>query len=317
MALYDNCEYGLIKSFDECVKSGVYVSGNIDLNSGYANSEYKKYIGAVKDINPREYFCDSFDYVDSEKVFDICLYIVCKLFNDELNIVYDFANFVSTINVSHDRSFLNGVALNIANKLDPSKTILITDIASDNLTCSPIGIVHEFVHYYCRKHKIGIERKKYYEEILSIYGELYTAEILDKEFSFGVAKKSDDTRLETIKWHYFDHPEEINQLKEIIRLMPSSRKIIAEQCPWILSEKEFKKEENYRTQLADSYGIGYLFARYLRLLSLTDEDKVQSKVSDALKGNISLGEMLGYFDIQCKNKSMYEDVKTHIKSLRA
>lgn len=314
MSLYESSEMAIISSFDEFIKKGIYIPSNVDLENTKAVRLYRDYIGTVNSIKPKEYLSKDFDVVDRKDVINISYEAIRRIFGKDL--LDEFREFMSTVRLNDGKTILDGVSLRLVNRYNENDIIRVTEVSSIDLSCSAFSIVHEFIHYYISKYNISIERKKYYEEILSIYGEIIAAKLCEEYFGNSIEKKCDETRLEGVNWHYFVHPAEIDEVRKQLRLHPEFKEVVFQSVPWLKNNSEFLKEENYRKQLADSYGMGYLYARYLSLLASGDSDKVNGKVSDVLSGELGLQDMLNYFGINTKNRTMYDEVNKHIRTLK-
>lgn len=323
MDLYTQKEHDLAKCFGEDVKRGVINSEITDLSSKKANNKFNKYIDHIEQFKPREYKTNDFSSIEYRDLVNMALYIIKRIFGN-IDIESELIEFLQNLHCSGSDEILNGIALTI--KTDDGKILRINEIPNVNKTSSIIALVHEFIHFHCSKLNIDFNKKRYYEEILSIYAEkLATCILTQINIEPDFMRKIEETRLEGIVWHYKVHPNELDfaitsyhKAKSLL-FIPEFRDYVTrveEGLPWIKSAQETKTFLQYKKTLATSYGLGYLYAESLLMHYFDDERVVENKIRKTLMGEEQLQDTLNYFGINAERNEPYEAVEQRLSMLR-
>lgn len=320
----DSCENDFIEDFKENVKNGNLNPTNVDLLSSKAQRKYNNYIDKIIRINPCAYKTTSFESIGKEEIFNLAGYIILFIFGDD--ILPELEQFLIKLKYSGSTEVLDGVALTATNRITKEEDHFA--VVPDLVTSSNIvTIVHEFVHYHLKQINADFNKKRYYEEILSIFTEkiaLYVLANLRHEDNF--AQKIEETRLDCIKWHYTTKVEEFKLLLQTYEQCKSiqhsaSRNFITEQIivkmeselPYLKTPEDLKIYKQYSTNMSDSYGIGYLYSESLLVNFFDASILVMNKIREIFKKEITLQEALDYFDINAKNPQVYENADKRLE----
>ena len=251
------------------------------------------------------------------------IYIIRQIFPN-VDIEEELIDYFTHLQCSGSDEILNGIALYI--KSEDGQTIRITEIPNAHKTSSIITLVHEFIHFHCSKQNITFNKKMYYEEILSIYAEklaIYYLTRLNIEPNF--MRKIEETRLESIVWHYKVHPNEINfaiasyQTAKKHIYIPEYRLFVEQaekNLPWIRSASTTKTTLQYKENMAASYGLGYLYAESLLKKYFDSPTLTEDKIKKVLVGEESIQKLLDYFGINANNDEVYENVNQKLSLIR-
>lgn len=321
---YEKNEVLFALGYLEELEKGIYIRENIDLKDKNVANKYNRYIQTIVKANPKEYFINEFKkigIVDSQKLF---VYIIYNIFNFDKSIEGEIKSFIQTLHFNNSNSIFNAVALSLYNK-ETKKLEQHTEIPCLDSVTSAICMAHEFIHYHMEKNNISTDKKRYYEEILSIYAEKIACEILD---SLGMDKdlslKVDSCRLESIHYHYKEKIDEMSSFKEMYwnakKMMwvdaeyTKFVEMVDEQFPIFKNERVGMAYRLYSDALAQSYGIGYLYAENLFKFHL-ESNNTDTKIKQVLCGDMPLSELLNYFNISANNDDIYRTVSTKIKTI--
>ena len=323
MELYAMEENELIKSFGYDVQKGLIKPEITDLSSKETQRKYNSYIDSIAAFKPREYQTSDFSDIKYEDFINLTIQIIEKIFGN-IDIKAELIEFFNTIHCSNSPEILNGIALTI--KDDKNKITRITEIPNVSKISSIVTIIHEFIHFHCHKMNMDFNKKTYYEEILSIYAEKMAASVISNlQRSPEFLRKIEETRLESIVWHYKVHPSELafaiesyNEAKRHSK-DPEFRKymgIVENNLPWIKSPSRIKTVLQYKENLRASYGLGYLYAESLLRYYIMDPKITETAVRQTLVGDKTLKELLDYFDISANNDQVYDRVQQKLSILR-
>lgn len=324
MSLYEKLENNLIEFFMKDVKEHKINPENTDLLSPVAQVKYQKYIRTLADYHPHEYKNYEFKKMPSQEVLKLFIYIIQKIFNSP-SINEEIKEYISTLACSGSDESLNGVALScqIEGQKDMKR---ITQISSLDRTCSIISLVHEFIHFHTSKIKMDFNKKRYYEEILSIYAEKLATRMLSYyEIEADLIRKIEETRMDSIVWHNIEHPKEISYVissYETTKFLPKDAEanyyisLLEENLPWIKTAATITGARQYKKNIADSYGIGALYAESLLRCQIEDVSTTTLKVKKVLFGEEKLQDMLDYFGINASSSKTYENVNQLINTLK-
>lgn len=323
MDLYNKEENDIIASFEREVKSGRIDPENYDIQSGKAKSRYLAYIDRVAAFKPVEYKTSDFNDIEQNELITISIFIIKEIFGNT-PIDDELVEFFQNMTTSGSNEVLNGLTVTYLNP-GSEETHYLTEIPSANKTGCIVTIVHEFIHFHCNKKHIDYNKKRYYEEILSIYAEKIAAMIvtaINSEPNF--IRMIEETRLEGIVWHYKVHPEELDWIVRTYQQAKKSPNLqdrmfankLEQNAPWLKSPVAIKNALSYKKNLADSYGIGYLYSESLLRRFLDDKDITEDKIRKVLTGEERLQDVLTYFGINAKSPEVYSAVDEKIQTLR-
>ena len=177
---YEDYELALIHSFGQEVDSGIIRLDNVDTQSNKARTKYNRYINSIINIKPKEYLTTEFENLGQSSVIDMALEIIIKIFGqDAIPYAYDYFKILVP---SGKMEVLNGISLTIQDQLDGS-LIEQVEIPDFDTSSNIVTIVHEFAHYYLNKINVNYNKKRYYEEIISILCEKIAGLIVDTNTS--------------------------------------------------------------------------------------------------------------------------------------
>lgn len=324
---YENYENNIIETYSIDVKKGKIDPIIYDLKSEKAKRKYQEYIKKVIALKPREFFIDSIPKTSSrEEFFKMSYYLVLQIFGREY--IEEFSDLVrDKLFISNSKEILEGISLQLIAKDDPNNIKRAIEIPDFSHISSIIALLHEYTHYHCQRLNMDFQKKRYYEEILSIYVEKRATELLSEILVNPKLKQMiSETRLEGIVWHYDTHEkevkfflQEVENLRRMARFNPALQmqlKYYEQQIPWIKTPESIRTEENYRSNLSASYGIGYLYSEALFARYKDDERKTNAKIGATLSGDLKLQELLDYFGINASNDEVYGIVDKTISNIR-
>ncbi len=321
---YSDYELDLVYSFGEEVASGKIMLENVDTQSNKARTKYNRYIKSITETHPREYLASEFDYLGKNYVFEKAFEIIISIFGPES--VTHALNYFQLLIPTGAKEVLNGVNITIRDTRDGSieEAVEIPDFeTSSNI----VTIVHEFAHYYFNKIGVNYNKKRYYEEIIAIFAEKIAAKTVElhtceRDFY----DRMTEHRLETIAWHYGQHQSETDMfINELVKLQKEAKtnpiarmqlETLAIQVPMIKTAKGISAIKGYYQNLADGYGIGFLYSESLLAKFLEDEKTFHSQLTRVTTQEIGLQQLLNYYGINASNNEVYERANTRIEQIR-
>ena len=302
--------------------NNIYMHKNVDLQDTLAKDLYQNYINTIIDVNPKEYFKSSFIKLSKKEIKNIVGEIIIYIFGNNEEIKNELNNFFNSIVENQSKSIFNSTCLVL--KEDNHKIFKIDAPALNNIS-SIVTLCHEFTHYHLHIHDNAyVDKKHYYEEILSILVELITIHMLKEKEISDIRNKIINTRLEIIAWHYSTHLEEIDKLiqtyikvykiSQINPLALKDRQKLEQNCSWLKNEFNYKRYTEYDKSLRESYGLGFLYAYNLLVKILEDKNNL-IKIRELLNGH-SISDLLEYYQISTSNFTTYEKVNTMVRQIR-
>ena len=324
---YENFENGIIESFGRDVQDKKIDPTIVDLKVGDAQKKYQEYIKKVIKLRPREFFIESIPEAASrDEFFKMAFYLVLQIFGKEF--LPEFSELVrDKLYVSDSREILEGISLQLIEKDNPTNIKRAIEIPDFEHLSSIIALLHEYTHYHCQLMNMDYNKKRYYEEVLSIYVEKRATELLSQIlFNPRLQQMISETRLEAIAWHYDTHEKEIKEFLQEVETVKKVAKIhplgalqlmsFEQQIPWIKNAETLRVAEQYRKNLAASYGLGYLYSEALMARYKDDELRTNVKIGETLKGDLSLQGLLEYFGINANNDEVYRIVDKSLEKVR-
>ncbi len=322
---YEDYELSLVKCFGDEVESGIIRLDNNDIQSNKARTKYNRYISSIKSIQPREYLTSEFEVLGQDYVLEKSFEIIVKIFGQD-SIPYIF-EYVKLLAPSGAKEVLNGVSLTIEDTRDGSliEQVEIPDIETAS---NIVTIVHEFAHYYLNKIGIDYNKKRYYEEIMAILAEKIAAQVVELHAcQIDFYNKMTEHRLETITWHYGKHLPEVEHLlgectklekkavnDPVIRMQLEGLKT---QLPLLRTGKGISAMRGYYQNLADGYGIGFLYSESLLAKFLDDENAFHRQLARVIKHEIGLQQLLNYYGINGTSYEVYDRVNNRLEEIKA
>lgn len=321
---YEDYEIALVSRFGEEVDTGIIRPDNVDTQSNKARTKYNRYINSITSIAPKEYLTSEFEELGRRRVFEKAFEIIINIFGQE-SIPYALEYFKILV-PSGATEVLNGVSLTVKDTRDGS-LIEQVEIPDFETSSNIVTIVHKFTHYYLNKIGIDYNKKRYYEEIIAILAEKIAAKTVqlhtcERDFY----DKMTEHRLEIITWHYGKHIPEMESLlsglskleKEaktdpIARIKVESIKL---QLPFIRTAKGISALRGYYQNLADGYGIGFLYSESLLARFLDDEKTFRTQLSRVTHHEVGLQQLLNYYGINASNNQVYETVNTRLEQIK-
>ena len=319
---YEMSEHQLIRNYGICVDNGIIYKTNKDLEKNSIKKKYDTWLRKLAELNPKEYDVSSITKLDKKLIIELALNIVVSIFGAK--VAPEFLNYVKTIQVNNKNLLLDGMSSLIGIPNPETKVLEIHDVTfipNIEYFSSVSIIIHEFIHYYIRIKKIDEGKKRYYNEILSLYAEKYSNQfIFNMTKDEGFLKKMESTRIEGILWHYYVSP---NETEAVLKIYNDAKKrkdysLIQElekTFPYFKSPKGIEHMKGYRKCLADSYGIGYLFSHTLYNKGLEDQKVLREKLNSYFNSEINLEELLSYYGISTDNFKLYDDSYAYLKKV--
>ena len=312
---YSDYEVALVDAYLNDVRRGKINPVNTDLQSNNARNSYNGYLNGIIRLQPKEFLVTDFETVDFSIFRDLCIEIVALVFGEEF--IEDFVLYFQTIRQNGSKEFLDGIVISYG--MEGTDEVIGRETEIPNISCLGciVTVMHEFVHFLASKYKMDFNKKRYYEEILSILVEKITADYLthctsDKE----VSRKVNLTRLESIKFHY----ENLTQIEQVFELYNSQKKQGDNLLSLALLERKFpffknRRSINYWRNLADSYGMGFLYSESLFSIFYSDPKELLIGLRKTLKGDLELRKFLSRYQINANNDEVYEKANLRIKTL--
>ncbi len=323
---YEQFEIPLLMSHAEDVKNGKLLKDNIDISGGKARNKYNQYIESIKRLNAREFKISAFPMIGTNEVLNIAGSIILYIYGPEVIPVYE--DFLKVLHSTKTDQALNGISVVTLNQIT-NETKKLVEVPDMRYCSTAVTIVHEFTYFIFRKLNIDNSKKRYYDEILSIYAEkvanfLITIE-LGKEGPL-FSQRIEETRLEVIAWHYTVGVTEAEKLVREYAKCKASKNPTISVLSYISSvEKELpivKTPEgrslllSYYQNKADSYGMGYLYAEYLFQKSLEDQKQATTQLKRLLNKEQTLQELLDFYNINARNYQVYDAVNQRLELVR-
>lgn len=321
---YENYEMALINSFGMEVEEGIVIPENVDIQDNHARTKYNRYLTAISNLKPREYKTTEFETLGKKYVFEKAFTIILEIFGEKcLPTVYEYFQHLTP---SGATEVLDGISLTVVDKRDGSEVKLV-EIPDFETSSNIITIVHEFAHYYLNKIGVDFNKKRYYEEIIAILCEKISSQIVELhtcERNF--YNKITEHRLEGISWHYNSNLTAMNGLMiEHERLKRQASKDVfarvhlasfEQQIPLFRTAKGISALKGYYTNMADGYGIGFLYSESLLAKYLDDAHAFQIQLNKLVDKEQSLQDLLTYYGINAKSNEVYDRVNTRLEEIR-
>lgn len=313
---YEQCEPQLIEGFAKDVKEGLIDPINYDIKNNKANSKYARYINNIASLRVKEHTQKEFKKLDYLQTLSLTREILIRLFGPKVEpIIYEY---FSRLQPNFGDSILDGVSLTIENK-ETHQIERVVCVPSLTLSSTIVSLVHEFVHFYFSILNIDFHKKRYYEEIFSIYAEKVACHILEGyQITPDFSRKIEETRLEAITWHYKTNLPMLDEIINMYKMSKSKSKsnpMCMLQTLSLESEIPVLKQPNgvillkqYYQNLADSYGIGYLYSESLYSIFLEDPMSIFRKTQSLIAKESTINDILSYYAISADNQRTYDIV---------
>ncbi len=324
---YESVEPRLVANFADKVKKGEIILENQDLKFSKQISRYNKYLASITKVHPRSYRTKEFMRIKEQQLLEISLYVIINIFGEKvIPIVLDYYKHLCPSNADE---ILDGINITAVNQ-ETNEVIKLVEVPDLETTSNIVTIVHEFVHYYLEYLKIPANKQRYYDEILSIYAEKI-AKIMVEEITHerNYSSRIEEQRLETILWHYKQNlPSAIcvaDLYSELKRRSINSRlsftdviniQQLEQQFPFIKQSNGVSLLKGYYKNMADSYGIGYLYSESLLARYLDDKKVATRELGKYLSSEQTLEELLSYYNISTNNPETFEIAKKKIESIK-
>ena len=321
---YEDYEIGLIKSFGNEVSAGIIKSENTDVQSNKARTKYNRYISAISKIQPREYLTKEFKKIGQKEVLESAFAIIIDIFGEKA-IPYA-QNYFKILVTSNAKEVLNGVSLTLEDTRT-GKIIEQVEIPDFETSSNIVTIVHEFAHYYLKKVDISYNKKRYYEEIMAILAEKIAAQqvgLYTNENDF--YNQITEHRLETITWHY---GKQIPIMEALLRDYPilerkSKTDILAKmqleelrlRLPVLRTANGVSAIRGYYQNMADGYGIGFLYSESLLAKYLDDKRLFHTQLAKVTGHEVGLQQMLNYYGISATSNEVYDRVNNRLEEIK-
>lgn len=322
---YENYEQAIMLTYSDQLRAGQIITPEqSDLQSSKAQRKYSKYLRDIACIKPTSYKRKDFRVIGQESVLELTLEILMTIFGEDIypNVIEFFQHLY--VNGSDDA--LDGISLNAKNKLS-GEIYRLVEIPGIEDSSSPVTIAHEFMHFYLKGLNIDIQKKLFYEEILSIYAEKVAYWIIEKNISEPkFAQKIEETRLECIDWHYSINLPAVeetisgyNSLKnkkqknffDFQLLDEMERKI-----PLIKTAEGISALRGFYNNKAASYGIGYLYGESIFQRFLDSPIAIREQLDKVIAKEQSVEGLLEYYGISARNYQTYNEVNQRLELIR-
>ncbi len=323
---YERYEQALITEFGNDIENGRVLLENKDLANGKERNKYNQYIASISKLNPQEYNITSFPILGIDKVLEIAGAIILTIYGEEVLPVLE--EYLSVLNQSDTLSALDGISISMLHK-ETFEEIKIVEVPSLEYSSTITTIVHEFTHFLLRKYKVDFSKKSYYEEILSIYAEKIENLYITRELGLQGSKfhrQIEECRLEGINWHYNinlplleQNVALYNKLKQKRDKTLSDLRALAsmeQTIPQVRTSKGQSILRGYYKNMADSYGIGYLYGSSLVEKHLDDLYTMKAQIRKVLNGILPFQEFLNYYGINARNYQVYDAVERQLDIVR-
>lgn len=320
---YEAFEGAIIRSYADQVRKKEIDPTNYDLKSEEARRKYNRYISQIIGVNAREYKVGDFLSIGSKNVVMMSTEIIMRIFGpDTLPVIQEY--FTKVIS-SKNESILDGVSLSILDTRT-NKEEKFVEVPDINVSSTVVALVHEFVHFYFKKRKIDMQKKQYYEEIFSIYAEKIAAHTMQEwKIEKDFLKRVEETRLEGITWHYQTQAPTVIEVIAMYKRIKSNPRNINEimtiqsleaGIPTIKEPNGTTLVKQYYDNLADSYGIGYLYGESLFQRYLEDEKTMFLLLQGLIRKQKAIPEILDYYGIGANREKTYQEVERRIKEIK-
>ena len=322
---YENYEIALISSFGQDVKNGKVRLDNEDLRNTKARSKYSNFITSIGEVKAKEYQTSEFATLGQKEVTELAFAIIVKIFGDK--VINDAIEFFGILYPNGQKEALNGVSLTIVDTRDGSvmKQVEVPDLETSS---NVVTIVHEFAHYYLNKVGADFSKKRYYEEIISLFCEklsniLVEIDTGEKDY----AMKMEEHRISVIDWHYrIQMPEveflvsQYEMLKKQAAINPMAQIHLAsfeKQFPVLKTAEGVSALKGYYQNMADSYGMGFLYGESLLAKYKDDFRTFNIQLDKLTNGEQSVQGLLNYYGINTRNYEVYNVAKDKIEAVKA
>ena len=291
----------IANSFANEVRAGRQTYENVDLRNP---ERYNKFIKFVIGRNSKNYLMDSFVSESYKNVIMLTAGVLNSIFGDDSKIIDEFGEFLSYIDFTNSREVLDGYCYQLTDTRDGGKYYQVTIPTLENISAI-VCLIHEFIHFHLQKNNIE-PRKFYYGEILSILFEKIAADYIQNiRLDLQMVHKMENVRIDTIKYHYTEKKDDIREMKELTQNVDPRY--------FEFSKRLYTEHKAYYTLLAQSYGIGYLYAESLFCLYQENPQQFKQTLREVLYGEKFLQEVLDYHNINADNKDVYETAKKKIR----
>ena len=323
---YEEYEKALIREYGNDIESGKILPDNKDISNGKARNKYNQYISSIIKLKPREFNITSFPIMGIGKVIELSTAIIVTIYGEQILPVLE--EFFEVLTPSETLAALDGISLSILNK-ETLEEVKIVEVPDLKYSSTITTIVHEFTHFLLKKYNVDFSKKRYYEEILSIYAEKLANIFIANELKTGKALfqgKMEECRLEIINWHYdFNLPLLEQNITHYNRLRQKKEKTlgdmhtiasIEQSIPQVKTAKGQSILRGYYQNMADSYGIGYLYGTSLVERHLDDFATIKKQLTSVLEGRLSFQDLLNYYDISARNYRVYDTVEKELELIK-
>ncbi len=322
---YETYEMALISSFGQDVKNGKVLLENDDLRHNKARSKYTNFITSIGEVKAKEYQTSEFATLGQKEVTELAFAIIVKIFGDK--VIDDALEFFSILYPTGQKEALNGISLTVVDTRDGSvmKQVEVPDLETSS---NVVTIVHEFAHYYLNKVGADFNKKRYYEEIISLFCEklsniLVELDTGEKDY----AMKMEEHRISVIDWHYHKQMPEVEFLVSQYKMLKqqAARNPIAQiqlasfekQFPVLKTAEGISALKGYYQNMADSYGMGYLYGESLLARYKDDFRTFHVQLDKLTNGEQSVQGLLNYYGINPRNYEVYNVAKDKIEEVKA
>lgn len=321
---YEEFSDTLLDGYKKMIKIGKVDPFNYDLQDKDSKKRYQDYISKIVALKPKEYFTDSFSKLEKGLFLNIAASIVVEIFGE--GALEDFIIVVrEKLCISNSKIILEGITLSATDLNTGKKMGEIIQIPDLSTITSIIALIHEFTHYYLDKVGMDYNKKQYYREVLTIYVEKRVMQILSLYYPEERLIRVEETRLESIVWHYRDKKLDFNQFVNFYAQKKRKSSIdfearmivldIEKRFPWLKDPQLLGLKKQYDSNISDSYGIGYLYAESL-ICKFRDSVKAGERIKATLNGKYTLQGTLDYFGIDASSDEVYDNVEQKLQLVK-
>lgn len=321
---YENYEMDLISSFGYEVEQGIINPNNTDIQGNNARNKYNKYISSIISLNPKEYLTTDFEELGRTRVFEKAFEIIIYIFGNK--VIPEALEYFKHLVPSGAKEPLNSICLTKTDTLTGDTTTIV-EIPDFKTSSNIVTIVLEFSHYYLNKVGVDFNKKRYYEEIIAILCEKIASQIVELHTcQIDFYDKMTEHRLETISWHYSKNLQEMNSLLEEYAKLEKRAKTdlfdrmrlqqFQTQMPIIRTAKGISALRGYYQNMADGFGIGFLYSESLLERFLDDNFAFQAQLDKLINHEQSLQDLLNYYGINARSNEVYDIANKRIEEIK-
>jgi len=279
-----------------------------DLDDKKALERYNRLMTYISKKTLKIYKLNDFQDYDEMFIIKTFIEVVFSIFDRNTKIVDEIKSFIQNTILKETDDILDGYSIQKQNRITKDIKYVVTVPSIKNLSAI-VCLSHEFIHYHLQLN--NMESKIFqYTELLSIYAEKIATHIVaEKKLDLEIMKKIENVRLDGIVWHNVINKKEVKNVVKMYTIIQGMDKNIQD------IKEIFFNYKKYSIALAQSYGIGYIYAENLYQMYLNDSKIATEKINNVLSGEDTLESILAYYNISTNNKETFEKAKMKVRSI--